>query len=288
MQVHDILRLGSGGLALILIGVAALGRRRSSRPGIRYALGVVQTALSTLLVICAGLLLRSAVQVHALDPGGTSSDAVKIAVLALRTDEYGAPAHRRAFFDRVIARLGHVPGIRVRDTGSALPLASHAYYAVFFSIGGESTIAQPPEGQRFIIWQADIDAESLAKEVNHAVKTFDRGVHYWHIGEDSFMGRITQGMFGVYAVLALLLLYVGFRGEFLRRSITATAVGIAIGLGLSLAATKLLTGYLFGVSVTDVTVFAASGGVVVAVVLLASSSGDRPRRSSLGTASAKA
>jgi hypothetical protein len=268
MHVHDILRLGSGGFALILIGIAALGRRRSSHHGIRLALGVVQTALGTLLVICAGLLLRSALQVHALDPGA-SGDDVKIAVLALRTDRYGAQEQRRALFDSVIARLGHVPGIRVDDTGSALPLAGHAYFAVFFSVGNGSSTARPPNGQRFITWQADVDPDSLAKEVNHAVKTFDRGVHYWQIGEDAYMGRVTLVTFGGYGVLALILLYVGFRGERLSRGIAATAVGLAIGLGLSLTATRLLTGYLFGISVTDVTVFAASASIVLAVVLLA-------------------
>jgi hypothetical protein len=107
---------------------------------------------------------------------------VKIAALALRSDRYRAPEQRRAFFHSVMARLNDVPGIRVDDSGSALPLAGDAYFALFFSMGDGSPGVQLPNGQRFIKWQADTGPDSLAKEINHAVKTLDRGIHYWHVG----------------------------------------------------------------------------------------------------------
>jgi hypothetical protein len=189
---------------------------------------------------------------------------VKVAALALRSDKYSALEQRRAFFDNVIARLRHVPGIRADDSGSALMLAGNAYYAMFFAMGDGSPTVQLPDGQRFVRWQADIDSDSLAKEVNHAVKTFDRGIHYWHIGSD--VSRVTFLVFGVYGAVALLLTYVGFRGEALHRGMATTAVGIVTGLGLAHATTWLLTGYLWGVSVTDLTTFVASAGVVVGIV----------------------
>jgi hypothetical protein len=174
MHPHEVLRLGLGGLTVILIAVAVLGRRRSSRQATRAALGAGHIALTTLLVIWGGLLLRNEMQIRSLDPR-TSGDGVKIAVLALRSDKYSSREQRQAFFDSVIARLRHVPGLRVDDSGSALPLAGNAYYAVFFSIGDGSPAFQLRDGQRFVRWQADIDADSLAREVNQAVKTFDRG-----------------------------------------------------------------------------------------------------------------
>jgi hypothetical protein len=115
------------------------------------------------------------------------------------------------FFDSVMARLNHVPGIRVADSSSALPLTGNAYYAVFFSMGDGSPAVLLPDGQRFITWQADIGPDSLAKEIDQAVKTFDRGIHYWHVGSD--VSRGTFVVFGVYGAMALLLAYIGFRGE---------------------------------------------------------------------------
>lgn len=267
MHPHEVLRLGSGGLTVILIAVAVLLRRRSSGQQIRAALGAGLLALTTLLVIWAGLLLRNEVQLRSLDPqdSGAGNGAVKIAALALRSDKYSAPEQRQAFFDNVKARLRHVPGLRVDDSGGALPLAGHAYFAVFFSMGNGSPAVQLPDGQRFIRWQADVGPDSLAKEINDAVKTFDRGIHYWHVGSD--VSRVTFLVFAVYGVVALLLAYLGFRGETLRRGMATTAVGIAIGLAVARATTWLLTGYLWGVSVTDLTTFVLGTGLVAGIVL---------------------
>lgn len=271
MHPHEVLRLGAGGLAVILIAVAVLGRRRSSRQRTQAALGAGLIALVTLLVIWAGLLLRNEVQLHSLDPrssGAAPNGAVKIAALALRSDRYSAPEQRRAFFHSVMARLNDVPGIRVDDSGTALPLAGNAYFALFFSMGDGSPAVELPDGQRFIRWEADIDSDSLAEEINHAVKTFDRGIHYWHVSSD--VSRVTFVAFAAYAAVALLLAYIGFRGEAPNRGMATTAVGIAIGLGLAAATTWLLTGYLWGVSVTDLTTFLVSATTVGGIVLFAS------------------
>lgn len=111
-------------------------------------------------------------------------------------------------------------------------------------------------------------SSSLAQEINHAVKTFDRGIHYWHVGSDA--SRLTCLVFGVYGALSLLVAYIGFRGEALDRGMATAAVGIAIGLGLAAATTWLLTGYLWGVSVTDLTTFVVSATTVAGIVLFAS------------------
>jgi hypothetical protein len=106
---------------------------------------------------------------------------------------------------------------------------------LFFSMGDGSPGVQLPSGQQFIKWQADVGPDLLAAEVNHAVKTFDRGIHYWHVGSDA--SRATVLVFGVYGVVALLLAYIGFGGEAPRRGTATAAVGIAIGLALARATT---------------------------------------------------
>ena len=236
-------------------------------------LGAGQIALSTVLVIWAGLLLRNDVQMRSLALHG-SVGGVRIAALALPSNKYRAPEQRRAFFDNVTARLRHVHGVRFDDPGDALPLAGNAYFAVFFAMGDGPPSVQLPDRQRFIQWHADTNAVTLANEVNHAVKSFDRGIHYWHMGLDA--SRATFLVFVAYAAVGLLLVYAGFRGEALGRAILAAAAGMVIGLGLAHATTWLLTGYLWGVSVTDPAVFLVSA-MSVAAIAVASSSFNRWR-----------
>jgi hypothetical protein len=263
------LRIIFGGLALLLIAGIAFGLRWRGDFRLRGLLAVSQIALAIPLVICAGLLARSEVQRRSIYPG-VSVDAGRRAVLALRTDKYGAPEQRKEFFDRVQERLKHVPGLHVADTGAALQLANNDYYALFFSMGGGQPTVQQPMAQRFINWQADVDSETLAIEVNTAVKTFDRGIHYWTVTHQPSPQDVPiMNAFGVYAALSLLLIAVSFRGETLRRAAATVIVGIVIGLSISVAVTWLLTGLLFGVSVTNLTVFALSVVLVASVAISA-------------------
>ena len=78
MQLHDVLRLSAGALCLLLIALFTFARRRIARHDGRALLATIQIALATLLVICAALLARSAVQLRALDPGVASGTAARI------------------------------------------------------------------------------------------------------------------------------------------------------------------------------------------------------------------
>ena len=270
MQLHDAMRLSAGAVSLLLVVLFTLAQRRMAQHGWRRLFAAMQIALATLLVICAGLLARSALQVRGLDPGVAAGTARR-AVLAFRTDRYGAPKRRRAFFERVLTNLRHVPGLRMNDSGGARPLAGNAYFAVYFSMGGAPPPLPAPGAQPFVVWNADVDPESLAVEVKRAVKTLDRGIHYWDVGYSSTMGRVTLAAFGTYAALALFLVYVGFRRDAPRLVFPPVVVGIALGLALASFVTVLLTGYLFGISVTDSGTYAMSAALVAAAALSAPS-----------------
>jgi hypothetical protein len=204
MVFPDLLRVIFGGLTLLLIAgiTLALRRRDDSRP--RGLLAVTQIALALPLVICAGLLVRSDVQRRPIYPG-VGGDAARTAILALPQDKYGSPEKRKAFFDRVMERLAHVSGVHVVDTSAALPLANDDYFALYFWMGNSQPAWQPPMGQRFIIWQAEVDPETLAMEINKAVKTFDRGIHYSAVTQQSPLNLPILVSFGGYAALSLLL-----------------------------------------------------------------------------------
>jgi hypothetical protein len=277
MQLHDVIRLSSGAAALLIVAFLALAGRRRNAGWSSVVLSSVQIALTTLLVVCAGLLARSKVQLQSIDPGlsGDGSDRV---VIALRKDRYGTPEQRRALFGQVVAQLNHLPGFRMNDPGASLPLAGNAYSAVFFSVRGQSLAPPDLETQQFVVWQADVDTESLGVEVKRVIKSLDRGIHYWNVGFVSHVGRLTLIAFGVYGGVALLILWFSFRGEILGSSIAKIAAGISLGLSVSSVVTILLTGYLFGVSVTDPVTFVVSSVLVAGVAVLARRLKSRPAR----------
>jgi predicted permease len=100
------------------------GRGASSSAGrvkARDALVVGQIALSLVLLIGAGLLVRSFVRLLAVDPG-FESHSVLTMNLTLSTLKYGTPAQQTAFFDEVLRRVESTPGVRSAAISAAQPL----------------------------------------------------------------------------------------------------------------------------------------------------------------------
>jgi predicted permease len=91
------------------------------RPGsLRNGLVVVQVALSVILVVGAGLAVRSLRNAGAVDVGFEPRNVV-IASLSVGRQGYDE-ARARAFFDRLTARLETVPGVRSAALASIVPL----------------------------------------------------------------------------------------------------------------------------------------------------------------------
>ncbi len=102
------------------------GRGASSSAGrvkARDALVVGQIALSLVLLIGAGLLVRSFARLLAVDPGFEAHNVLTMN-LTLSTLKYGTPAQQLAFFDEVLRRVGAVPGVRDAAISAALPLST--------------------------------------------------------------------------------------------------------------------------------------------------------------------
>ncbi len=87
------------------------------------ALVVGQVALSLLLLIGAGLLVRSFARLLAVDPGFESDHLLTMNV-SLSTLKYGKPDQQTALFDEVLRRVGAVPGVRSAAISAAQPLSS--------------------------------------------------------------------------------------------------------------------------------------------------------------------
>ena len=100
-------------------GGASHGQHRAT---LTNMLVVCQVALSLLLLIGAGLFLRSFARLLSVDPGFETRNVLTMN-LSLSTTKYAKPDQQIAFFDDVLRRVSTVPGVRSAATSAALPLS---------------------------------------------------------------------------------------------------------------------------------------------------------------------
>jgi len=93
-----------------------------SRARMRNLLVISQVALSLLLLIGAGLLLRSFVRLLHVDPGFDAHNVLTMNV-SLSTVKYSNPDQQIAFFDDVLRRVSALPGVRSAAISAARPLS---------------------------------------------------------------------------------------------------------------------------------------------------------------------
>ncbi len=92
-----------------------------SEAGLRRGLIVGEVALSVVLLVAAGLHLRSLVRLQRVDPGFDASRAVAGTVF-LSGAGYASDAQQIAFFGDVVERLGRRPGVVAAGAVTTLPL----------------------------------------------------------------------------------------------------------------------------------------------------------------------
>ena len=92
------------------------GRRR-----VRRLLVTAEVAVAFVLLVGAGLLVRSFLRLTALDPGFRAPQVVTVA-LELKREEYPAEAAQLAFFERLLERARALPGVEWAAAGDSLPL----------------------------------------------------------------------------------------------------------------------------------------------------------------------
>ena len=113
----------------------------------RKALVVSEVALSLVLLIGAGLMIRSFWKLQQVDPGFDTSNAITMSVVLTPT-RYSEPHQLLAFFDRVTEQIRAVPGVASVGVTTTIPLAGGGSTQPF-SIEGRPTgaIAEQPMAQ---------------------------------------------------------------------------------------------------------------------------------------------
>jgi len=108
-----------------------------SRQRVRRVLVASEVALSIVLLLGAGLTLRSFFRLLALDPG-YRTDRVLTASITLPEAVYATPEATSTFFDTLLARLRDQPGVAAAGAVTGLPLRS-ARGDLNFQIRGRET-----------------------------------------------------------------------------------------------------------------------------------------------------
>jgi putative ABC transport system permease protein len=94
---------------------------------LRGAFVVVECALAIVLLVAAGLLLRSFQEIRATDPGYDPDDVLAMRI-ALSDRRYETPASQLAFYDRLRDRVKALPGVAGVSAASELPTTDN-YHA---------------------------------------------------------------------------------------------------------------------------------------------------------------
>jgi putative ABC transport system permease protein len=128
-------------------GRSATGSHR--RVQIKGLLVVGQVALSLLLLIGAGLLVRSFGKLLSTDPGFDPHNVLTMNV-SLPSVKYGAAARQIAFFDELVRRVSALPGVEKTAVSAALPLVPKRITPVLPEGQPEVPLAERP----FIIIEA--------------------------------------------------------------------------------------------------------------------------------------
>ena len=105
-------------------GASPIARRAAS------ALVVGEVALAIVLLVGAGLILRSFARLVAVDPGFRTDNVVTMDV-ALPADRYSDPGARAAFYDRAFSALGQLPGVAHVGAAVVTPLTGNNWTVPF-------------------------------------------------------------------------------------------------------------------------------------------------------------
>lgn len=123
---------------------------------IRSSLIVSEVALSLMLLVASGLLIRSFVRLMSEDLGFDPSNLLTMQLWLPETN-YTAPSRVTNFYAQVLAQVAAIPGVRSVGATNFLPLSGWADYCDF-DIAGRTT---PSSGEQFTSRYRVVDSQYL-------------------------------------------------------------------------------------------------------------------------------
>src|SRR6185437_2396290 len=150
------LKMSSGNLQETLkdSGSGAGGGRKHE--GLRSALVVSEVALACVLLVGAGLLLRSFLHVLDVDLGFEPSHAAAISV---DSDDGGDAAKRASIWQEVVRRTTAIPGVEVTGISDNLPMSRNRSWGI--AAKGEQKTLNYIDRLVYIVSPGDLEAKGM-------------------------------------------------------------------------------------------------------------------------------
>jgi putative ABC transport system permease protein len=95
-----------------------------SRNRLRSALVVSEIAMTLVLLVCAGLLMRTVLRLQKVDTGFNAHNVLSMNI-GLPAIKYPKPEDRVSFYKQVTDRLAALPGVNAAGTTSVMPLSDN-------------------------------------------------------------------------------------------------------------------------------------------------------------------
>src|SRR5262245_9777307 len=121
VQLHDALKESGRGLV-------------TGRQWTRSVLVVVETALTLVLLVGAGLLIRSFYQLHQVNPGFVYDRLLSFSI-SLPEQKYASLDQQERFFHQLMQNLRATPGVEAVGLASGLPLGNNGWQTTFTITG---------------------------------------------------------------------------------------------------------------------------------------------------------
>src|ERR1044071_4131181 len=106
------------------------GRGTSARHWLRSSLVIVEVATTMVLLVGAGLMIRSFYRLENVNPGFSYENLTSFTV-ALPQRKYVTEAQRTTFFNQLVQNLRSMPGVQYVGAASGLPLGNNGWQTSF-------------------------------------------------------------------------------------------------------------------------------------------------------------
>jgi predicted permease len=124
------------------------------RRGVRGALVVAEVSLAVVLLVGAGLLIRSFFELQKVSPG-FRPDGLLTMQVSLPQTKYPEPAQREQFVRRTLEEVRALPGVKSAGVGTVLPMGGNQQSGSFNIEGRQVAMNESmPHGDR---WRASAD-----------------------------------------------------------------------------------------------------------------------------------
>lgn len=124
----------------------------TERKGFRNALVVIEVAVTVILLVSAGLLTRSMINLYQVDPGFRTDNLLTVRMMLSNTT-YPDEASRIAFYRNMLQRVDEIPGVQQASLISDVPLTGGiGYWKNGFFREGQPPVTSEDRTSAYLRW----------------------------------------------------------------------------------------------------------------------------------------